>query len=78
MENTREAVIAIIAEKTGREISDLVPGMSFKEDLQIDSLDLYEIQLEAEKVFNITINEETASTLTSIGLLIDYIEGKIK
>jgi len=78
MENTRETVIAIIAEKTGREISELVPGMSFKEDLQIDSLDLYEIQVEAEKVFNITINEETAPTLTSIGLLIDYIEGKIK
>jgi acyl carrier protein len=78
MNNTSDKIISIIADKTGKEISELKPGLSFKDNLHIDSLDLYEIQMEVEKEFNISIDDESATTLTSIGLLIEYVEEKLK
>lgn len=69
----------LIYEKLGLEEKQLVPGILFVDDLRIDSLDLFELIIEIENVFEINIPEEEAEKLKSPDALIEYIyKQKIK
>jgi acyl carrier protein len=48
----------------------------FKNDLGIDSLDLYEIFMEIEKELEIKIPDEDAENLLTVGSVIRYIKNK--
>ena len=50
----------------------------FKEDLNLDSLDVIELALRMEDFFKIEIPDNDAEKLLTVGQCIDYIEGKTK
>ena len=66
----------IIAEKLGLEDPVLLNSMHFKDDLGIDSLDMLELQMELEKEFHVSIPDEDAEKLTTVGALLNYIKNK--
>jgi acyl carrier protein len=66
----------IISEKLGLDQSLLKDSAHFKDDLGVDSLDMLELQLELEKEFHISITDEEAEKLTTVGSLVNYLKEK--
>lgn len=67
-------VQAIIVDKLGVEESEVTPEASFANDLGADSLDTVELIMEFEKEFGISIPDDKAETITTVGEAISYIE----
>ncbi len=74
MSNIAEKVKKIIVDKLGVEDSQVTPEASFTNDLGADSLDTVELIMEFEKEFNISIPDEQAETITTVGQAIEYLE----
>jgi acyl carrier protein len=69
-------VTAIIVEKLGVEESDIRPEASFTNDLGADSLDTVELIMEFEKEFDITIPDEDAEQIGTVGDAVSYLSEK--
>lgn len=69
-------VTSIIVEKLGVEESDITPDASFTNDLGADSLDTVELIMEFEKEFDITIPDEDAEKIATVGDAIEYLQQK--
>ncbi|MFB3134008.1 MAG: acyl carrier protein [Rhodothermales bacterium] len=77
METTpQEKVIAIIVDKLGVEEADVIPEASFTNDLGADSLDTVELIMEFETIFNVTIPDEDAEKIVTVGDALNYIAEK--
>ena len=68
----------IIVDKLGVDESEVTPEASFNNDLGADSLDVVELIMEFEKEFNISIPDEQAETITTVGQAIAYLEEQLK
>ncbi|MBP5302149.1 MAG: acyl carrier protein [Bacteroidales bacterium] len=78
MEDVTAKVKAIIVDKLGVEESEVQEAASFTNDLGADSLDTVELIMEFEKVFGISISDEAAEKITTVGDAIAYIEQNAK
>jgi acyl carrier protein len=67
-------VKAIIVDKLGVEEAEVKPEAKFTDDLGADSLDTVELIMEFEKEFSITIPDEQAEKISTVGEAISYIE----
>ena len=74
MSNIAERVKQLIVEKLGVEESEVTPEASFTNDLGADSLDTVELIMELEKEFDISIPDEQAEKIQTVGQAIEYIE----
>ena len=74
MSDIAARVKKIIIDKLGVDESEVTPEATFTNDLGADSLDTVELIMEFEKEFNISIPDEQAETITSVGQAIAYIE----
>ena len=71
-------VVSIITDKLGVEESQVVPEASFTNDLGADSLDTVELIMELEKEFDLSIPDEEAEKITTVGDAIAFIENNKK
>lgn len=78
MSDIRSQVTNIIADKLNVEVSEVTDGASFTNDLGADSLDTVELIMEFEKQFNISIPDEQAEGIQTVGAAISYIESNAK
>lgn len=69
-----ERVKLIIVDKLGVESSEVTLEASFTNDLGADSLDIVELIMEFEKEFNISIPDEAAEKITTVGDAVTYLE----
>ena len=69
-------VRAIIADKLGVADADITNEASFTDDLGADSLDTVELVLEFEKEFDVSIPDEDAEKITTVGSAIEYLAEK--
>ena len=74
MSEIESKVKEIIAEKLGVDDENVKPEASFTNDLGADSLDTVELIMEFEKAFNITIPDDKAEKIATVGDAIAYIE----
>ena len=63
----------IIVDKLGVEPSEVTPEASFAADLGADSLDTVELIMEFEKEFGISIPDDQAEKITTVGEAIELI-----
>ncbi|MEM7055439.1 MAG: acyl carrier protein, partial [Bacteroidota bacterium] len=54
--------------------SEVIPEASFTNDLGADSLDNVELIMEFEKEFNISIPDDQAESIQTVGQAIQYLE----
>ncbi|MBC7485881.1 MAG: acpP [Chitinophagaceae bacterium] len=78
MSEISQKVKSIIVDKLGVEESEVTPEASFTNDLGADSLDTVELIMEFEKEFNISIPDEQAENITTVGQAIAYLEQHVK
>ena len=69
-----EKLKEIIAEKLSAEISDITEETRFKEDLQADSLDLFELVMAIEEEFDTSIPSEDLEKIATVGDVIEYMK----
>jgi acyl carrier protein len=74
MSEIASKVKAIIVDKLGVEESEVKPEASFTNDLGADSLDTVELIMELEKEFGISIPDNEAEKIQTVGDAITYIE----
>ena len=74
MSEIAERVKAIIVDKLSVDENEVTPNASFSTDLGADSLDTVELIMEFEKEFGISIPDEEADKIGSVGDAIAYIE----
>ncbi len=74
MSEVSSKVIGIIVDKLGVEESEVTNEASFTNDLGADSLDTVELIMEFEKEFNLSIPDEEAEKIETVGDAVTYIE----
>ena len=74
MSEVAERVKAIIVDKLSVEETEVTNEASFTNDLGADSLDTVELIMEFEKEFGISIPDDQAEKITTVGDAIAYIE----
>ncbi len=68
-----EKIYQIVSEQMGIDKSELARDTSFVDDLNADSLDTVELVMEFEDEFELSIPDEEAEKIRTIGQTIDYI-----
>jgi acyl carrier protein len=71
-------VIEIVSEQMGVDKSEITRDTSFINDLNADSLDTVELVMEFEDEFDMSIPDEEAEKIQTVGAAIDYIVEVIK
>ncbi len=74
MSDIEQKVKDIIVDKLTVDEAEVTPTAEFSKDLGADSLDTVELIMEFEKEFGITIPDEDAEKITTVGDAISYIE----
>ena len=72
--SVQEEVIDIVVEQLGVDKADVTEDKSFIEDLNADSLDLTELIMTFEEVFEFDISEEDAEGLKTVANVVTYVE----
>ncbi len=78
MSDIATRVKSIIVDKLGVDENEVTPEASFTNDLGADSLDTVELIMEFEKEFNLSIPDEEAEKISTVGDAISYIENHSK
>ena len=73
VQEIQSKVIDIISEQMGAEKSEITRETSFINDLNADSLDTVELVMEFEDEFDMSIPDEEAEKIQTVGAAIDYI-----
>ncbi len=78
MSTVTDRVTAIIADKLVIDASEITTEANFKQDLGADSIDLVELIMEFEKEFDLSIPDEKAEEIQTVGNAIHFLEKAIK
>jgi len=74
---TREQVLTLVREHLAEELevdaAKIAEGTRFKEDLDADSLDLYELVMELEDTYGISVSEEQAAKIATVGDAVEFV-----
>jgi acyl carrier protein len=77
VQEVEEKVIQLVSEQLSADKSEITRNTSFTNDLNADSLDTVELVMELEDQFDMTIPDEEAEKLKTVGEVIDYIMAQL-
>ena len=69
-----EKICELLADKFDADASTMTMDTKIKEDLNADSLDVVELMMDLEENFGITISDEEATQMSTIGDIVKSIE----
>ena len=78
MSNIEERVKKFVCEQLGVKVEEVTTESSFVNDLGADSLDTVELIMEFEKEFNVSIPDEDAEKIGTVGDAISYLKDNVK
>jgi acyl carrier protein len=55
----------------------ITPETRFRDDLDADSLDLYELLMELEDRYRIRVSEEEAAQIETVGDAVDFVSARV-
>ena len=74
---SRDEVLDLVRSHLSEELevdaTEIAEGTRFKEDLDADSLDLYELVMELEDRYGISVSEEQAAKIKTVGGAVDFV-----
>jgi acyl carrier protein len=69
-----EKLIGIIEEQLNVEGMEITESSSFKDDMEADSLDLFELAMAIEESFGVEIPSDDLEKITTVGSVMDYLK----
>ncbi len=69
-----EKIRDIVAEKVGVEAEEITMETSFADDLEADSITLFELVMALEDEFDIEIDDESIEQINTVGDIVNYLE----
>jgi len=77
----REEVMTLVRTHLSTELEvapeKIKPETRFREDLDADSLDLYELVMELEDRYEIRVSEEEAAEIETVGDAVDFVCARV-
>jgi acyl carrier protein len=77
----RDEVMQLVRDHLSTELEvvpeRIQPETRFREDLDADSLDLYELVMELEDTYGISVSEEEAADIETVADAVDFVAGRI-
>ena len=77
----RDDVMAKVKEHLSAELevdaAEIAETTRFREDLDADSLDLYELVMELEDSYGVRVPEEEAAEIQTVGQAVDFVVARI-
>jgi acyl carrier protein len=77
MTHDRDQVMAKVREHLSAELevdaARIQPETRFRDDLDADSLDLYELVMELEDTYGVTVSEEEAARIETVADAVDFV-----
>jgi acyl carrier protein len=74
---SRDEVMAKVREHLAAELEvpaeDISDSTRFRDDLDADSLDLYELVMELEDTYGISVSEAEAARIETVGDAVDFV-----
>jgi acyl carrier protein len=77
MNDIEITISRLIQEKLGKDAAQINSGSTFRNDLEVDSLDFFELVTEIEKTYDITIPEDVFDRLKTVGALSGYVAKQV-
>lgn len=71
-----EKLNEIVEEQLNVEGKEITEKTNFKEDLGVDSLDLFELVMALEEAYGIEIPSDDLENITTVGAVMDYLKEK--
>jgi acyl carrier protein len=80
-EMERDEVMKLVRDHLATELEvspdRIQPATRFREDLDADSLDLYELVMELEDRYDIRVSEEEAAEIETVGDAVDFVCARV-
>jgi acyl carrier protein len=77
----RDQVLTLVREHLAEElevdIARITETTRFREDLDADSLDLYELVMELEDTYGVPMSEEEAAKILTVGAAVDFVSERV-
>ena len=78
---TRQDVLAKVREHLSTELEVSLDGIDestrLRDDLDADSLDLYELVMELEDTYGVSVSEEEAARIETVGQAVDFVAQRL-
>lgn len=71
-----EKIKEIVADQLGIDVEDIKLESNFKEDLEADSLDLFELVMSLEEEYGVEIPSEDLEKIETVNDIIEYLKAK--
>lgn len=78
MDDIEARVKAIIADVLQKDPYSITPETDFREDLRADSLDLFELIMAFEELFDGEISDDKAAEIKTVGDAVAYIRAQME
>jgi len=72
-----ERIRDIVSDKVGVEPEEITMETSFADDLEADSITLFELVMALEDEFDIEIDDESIEKIVTVGDIVNYLEESI-
>lgn len=73
-----DKIASVLAEQLGIDKSTINENSNIVEDLGADSLDVVELLITVEETYNISVSDEEAATIATVGDIASLLSSKIK
>ena len=73
-QKTSDKIVAMMAKQLNKKLEEVTPNKRIKEDLNADSLDIVELIMSIEEKYNISVPDEAALEIKTVGDLIAFVE----
>ena len=72
-----EKVRSHLAEELGVDAGSISDTTHFRDDLEADSLDLYELVMELEDTYGVKMSEQEAEKIWTVGEAVDFVVARV-
>lgn len=76
-ESIRSSLVTYLEDDLGEAIPSFDDGVSLREGLGLDSVDVVGMVMQVERQFRIRLGSEELAALTTVGDLLDLLEAKV-
>ncbi len=71
-----EKIRSHLAEELGVDAGKITDETHFRDDLEADSLDLYELVMELEDTYGVKMSEQEAEDIVTVGQAVDFVAAR--